>query len=268
MPIVNSGGVDIDYEILNPDSAATPVFFISGLNGARASWPLQAEPFSKDRPVVLHDHRGTGKSAKPPGVYSVENMAGDVAAVMDDAGIDRAHMVGSSTGGAIIQVLAIDHAERVKSAAICSSWPKPDAFFIRQFSMRKKVLLEMGWEDYTKLSALSLHSPKFFTNHFDDIEKKEKINIAGAPPAEIMAERIDAIMAHDQMDRLDRIKAPTLVAVARDDACTPPYYSEQLAAKIPGAELKVFESGGHFVYLACPDEFNAAIKAFIEKNDS
>ena len=92
--------------------------------------------------------------------------------------------------------------------------------------------------------------------------------IRNAPPAEIMAERIDAIIAHDQMDRLERIKTPTLVAVARDDACTPPYYSDQLAGKIPGAELKVFDEGGHFVYMARPDEFNAAIREFIQKHDA
>ncbi len=268
MPIVNSGGVDIDYEILNPGSPATPVFLISGLGGARGSWTLQTGPLAEERPVVLHDHRGTGNSAKPLGVYSVENMAADVVAIMDDAGIEKAHMVGSSTGGAIIQVLAIDHPARVQSAAICSSWPKSDAFFLRQFSMRKKVLLEMGWEDYTKLSALSLNSPEFFTDHFEEIEEKEKLLVQNAPPADVMAELIECIMAHDQMDRLDRIQAPTLIAVARDDACTPVYYSEQIVEKIPGAKLKIFESGGHFVYLAHPGEFNATIREFIEKNDT
>ncbi len=267
MAVVNSGGVDIDYEILNPGAAGISVFFISGLNGARTSWPLQAEFFSKDRTVVLHDHRGTGKSAKPLGVYSVENMAGDVVAIMDDAGIEKAHVVGSSTGGAIIQVLCIDYPERIQSAAICSSWPKSDHFFIRQFTMRKKILLEMGWDDYTRLSALSLNSPKFFTDHYDEIVKKEDLNIQNAPPANVMAERIDCIMAHDQMARLGQIQAPTLVAVAQDDACTPPYYSEQLVDKIPGAELKLFEDGGHFVYMARPDEFNAVIHGFIQKND-
>ena len=268
MAVVNSGGVDIDYEILNPGAPGLPVFFISGLNGARGSWPLQAGPFSKERTVVLHDHRGTGASAKPPGVYSVENMAGDVIAVMDDAGIEKAHVVGSSTGGAIIQVLSIEHPGRIQSAAICSSWPKSDHFFIRQFEMRKKILLEMGWDDYTRISALSLNSPKFFTDNYDEIVKKEDINIQNAPPAGIMAERIDAIIAHDQMDRLSQIKTPTLVTVAQDDACTPPYYSDQLVEKIPGAVLKLFDDGGHFVYLARPDEFNTVIREFIQKHDA
>lgn len=268
MATVNSGGVDIDYEILNPESSATPVFFISGLGGARASWTNQLEAFQKRGPIVLHDHRGTGQSAKPLGVYSVPAMAEDVVAIMNAEGIERAHLVGSSTGGAIIQVIAIEHPSRVASAAICSSWPKSDAFFLRQFEMRKRILLEMGKEAYTLSSSFTLHSPSFFTKNFAAIAENEKVTIENAPPDAVVAERIDAIMAHDQMDRLGRIGAPTLVLVARDDMVTPPYYSEQLAGKIPGAELNVFESGGHFVYIAEKDKFNQTVLDFIQRHDA
>ena len=68
---------------------------------------------------------------------------------------------------------------------------------------------------------------------------QENQSIANAPPAEIMAERIDCIIAHDQLDRLSQITSPVLVAVARDDIVTPPYYSHQLREAIPGAELKI-----------------------------
>ncbi|MBI4252461.1 MAG: alpha/beta fold hydrolase [Candidatus Tectomicrobia bacterium] len=267
MPVVRSGGVDIDYEVVNPGGKGVPVFLISGLNGVRVSWGLQREAFSQGRPLVLHDHRGTGKSAKPRGAYSVRLMAGDVAAVMDALKIPKAHFVGSSTGGAINQVLCIDHPNRVQSASIVSSWPRGDAYFKRQFAMRKRVLLEMGWEAYTRLSAVTLNSPRFFTEHFAEIEKKENENLAGTPPAEIMAERIDCIMAHDEWDRLGEVRAPVLVLVARDDATTPPYYSEQLARLIPGAELRVLGDGGHFVYVARAAEFNAAVLDFMRRHE-
>ena len=78
MGLVISDGVEIAYEILNSGGPGLPVFFIAGLGGARSSCMKQAVPFSNQRPVVLHDHRGTGNSAKPLGVYSVENMAADV----------------------------------------------------------------------------------------------------------------------------------------------------------------------------------------------
>jgi len=157
----------------------------------------------------------------------------------------------------------VDREHLDDGTSIVSSCPRSDAFFIRQFTMRKRVLLEMGTEAYTRLSSFTLHSPRYFAENFEAIEKREEEQIRSAPPPEVMAERIDCIMAHDQMGRLGRIRAPVLVAVARDDAVTPLYYSQQLAQAIPGAELKVFEEGGHFVYLARAEEFNTAILGFI-----
>ena len=99
MPTVNSEGVAIDYEIINPQHTNTPVFLITGLGGIRGIWAKQFDAFSATRPLILHDHRGTGKSDKPSGVYSVPNMAKDIIAIMNDLEIEQAHLVGSSTGG-------------------------------------------------------------------------------------------------------------------------------------------------------------------------
>ncbi|MDA1000843.1 MAG: alpha/beta fold hydrolase [bacterium] len=267
MAVVNSGGVDIFYEIMNAEGPGLPIFFIAGLNGMRSACMKQAVPFSKERPVVLHDHRGTGKSAQPLGVYSVENMAADVVAIMDDAGIKEAHLVGTSTGGATIQVLCIDHPERVRSAAICCSWPKSDHFFIRQFEMRKLFLLSLGTEALTRLTSTTLNDPKYFTDHYDEILEKEKQLIADASSPEVAAERIDSIIAHDQLDRLGQIRVPVIVIGAKNDAVCPPYYSEQLAEAIPGAELKLYEDGGHFFYMVYADKFNSDIREFIAKHE-
>ena len=113
MARVSSSGVEIAYDIMNANGAGVPVFFLAGLNGMRQACMKQAIPFSRERPVIVQDQRGTGESDKPRGVYSVGNFAKDVIAIMDAACIERAHMVGTSTGGAIAQVLCIDYAERV-----------------------------------------------------------------------------------------------------------------------------------------------------------
>jgi aminoacrylate hydrolase len=267
MATVNSGGVDIVYDVLNPKGKGVPVFFIAGLNGMRAACMKQAEPFSRERPVVIHDQRGTGKSGKPRGVYTVESMARDVVAIMDDAGIKKAHMVGTSTGGAICQVLCIDYAERVQSAGIICSWPKADHYFKRQFGMRKRILLAMGSEALMLQTSTTLNDPKWFTEHYDELLAKEKGLLANAAPPEIDAERIDAIVAFDQTQRLGQIKVPVTVIGSKNDAVCPPYYSEQLAAAIPGAELKLYEDGGHFFYQVYADRFNDDIRAFISRHE-
>lgn len=267
MAVVNSGGVDIVYDILNPDGPGVPIFFIAGLGGLRAHVASQSQPFAKQRPVVVHDHRGTGDSAKPEGVYSVAAMASDIVAIMDDAGIAKAHMCGFSTGGAIVQVLCIDHGARVQSGAICCSWPKSDHYFLRSFEMRKRVLLELGTEASIRNASPALYDPRFFTEHYDLVLEREALGIAKAGPPRIDAERIDAIMAHDQLGRLGRIDVPVIVMGARNDAVTPPYFSEQLAQAIPGARLEMFDDGGHFFFQMHADRFNRLLADFIAANE-
>lgn len=265
--MVTSDGVEISYEILNAESRNTPIFFIAGLAGVRIGCLAQAVPFSAERPVVLHDHRGTGKSSKPSGLYSVENMARDVIDIMNDAGIVKAHFVGTSTGGAIIQHLCVDHRSRVQSASICCSWPKSDAFFRRQFEMRKLVLLKLGTEAATRLSSTVLYDPRIFTEKFVEIIEKENNHVSHAASPEIDAERIDAILAHDQLDRLPEIDVPVLVICSKNDAVCPPYYSQQIADAIPDAKLLIYNDGGHFFYQAYPEEFNKDIRKFILQHE-
>lgn len=267
MATVNSGGVDIAYEVLNPDAAGLPIVFISGLGGLRAHVATQSGPFSRERTVVVLDHRGTGESAKPLGVYTLENMASDVIAVLDDAGIAKAHVCGFSTGGAIVQLLCIDHGDRIQSGAICCSWPKSDHFFKRSFEMRKQILLELGTEAAVRSASVVLNDPRYFTLNYDQILAREEMGIANAGPKEVDAERMDAIMAHDQWDRLGSIGVPTLVVCARNDAVTPPYYSEQLAELIPNTRLELFEDGGHFFFQVHADRFNALIRDFIAAHE-
>jgi aminoacrylate hydrolase len=77
-----------------------------------------------------------------------------------------------------------------------------------------------------------------------------------------MAKRIDMILASDQRPKLHAIDRPTLVLAGTKDACTPPYYSENLAQLIPNAEL-AFVEGGHLVYYEKPEEFYARVREFI-----
>ncbi len=267
MAVVVSDGVEISYELMNAGNQNIPIFFIAGLSGTRQGCLAQAIPFSKERPVVLHDHRGTGESAKPSGVYTVENMAKDVIRIMDDAGIEKAHVVGTSTGGAIAQHLCLDYRSRVQTAAICCSWPKTDAFFRRQFEMRKLVLLKLGTEAATQLASTVLYDPRIFTDQFEEITEREKIHISRAAAPEIDAERIDAILAHDQLSRLPEIDVPVLVVCAKNDAVCPPYFSQQIADAIPDAKLRLYEDGGHFFFLTYPEQFNDDIRTFIGQHE-
>src|SRR5437867_923242 len=110
---------------------------VPGLNGVGAFWARQIPDFARDFRVVVHDHRGTGQSTHSRIRYSVEQMAADVLRLMDRLGIASAHLVGHSTGGAIGQVIAQDHPDRLQSLVLSATWPGPDPYFRPLFYSRE-----------------------------------------------------------------------------------------------------------------------------------
>jgi aminoacrylate hydrolase len=243
-----------------------PLLFISGLGGLSAYWQEQVPHFSKDFRVVLHDHRGVGQSDKPLIAYTVDQMATDVVALMDRLEIERAHLVGHSTGGAIAQTVAILHPKRVAALVISASWPKPDAYFRREFTLRRDILTGLGPTVYAQSGTLGNFPPHWIAANNEALRLQEAQTVANFPPIEIMTSRIDALLAFDRSAELERIRAPTLVMGAADDIITPAYLSEALARAIPGAELKMFPGGGHCFSKIVPRDFNNAVHPFLKAN--
>jgi aminoacrylate hydrolase len=243
-----------------------PVILVSGLGGLASYWQEQVRVFARDFSVVLHDHRGVGQSDQVRMKYTVEKMADDVIAVMDTLGIEKAHIVGHSTGGAIAQVLAIDHPKRVAAIVAAASWPKPDAYFRRHFMMRREILQGLGPTAYVQNASLMLFPHAWIAANNEKLRGQEAQLVANFPPTEIMVSRIEALMAFDRASELGRIKAPTLVIGAADDNVTPAYYSEALARAIPHAELKLFATGGHCFTQVMARDFNQAVLPFLQAN--
>src|ERR1700760_3908863 len=106
MPRIVIGDGALYYE---RQGVGFPVMFVTGLGGFASFWQDQVAAFAKQFDVVTHDHRGIGQSDKSPISYTVDRMAEDVIGLMNALGIDRAHVVGHSTGGAIAQTLAVAH---------------------------------------------------------------------------------------------------------------------------------------------------------------
>lgn len=263
MPTVSIGDAELYYE---EAGVGPPLLLVPGLSGLGSFWAAQVAHFAMDYRVVTHDHRGAGHSTHSRIRYSVEQMAEDVLRLMDKLGIDRAHVVGHSTGGAIGQVIAQDHPQRLRTLVLSATWSGPDPWFRRLFESRKEVLLGCGVEAYLRASALFLYPPWWISANDAALAESHRRALASAPPAEVIASRIDAILRFDRRARLGEITVPTLVIVAADDLVTPRHYSIDLAERIPRARLVVLEAGGHFAPQIAAPAFNAAVAAFLREH--
>ena len=263
MPKANIGDAEIYYE---ETGSGEPVMLVPGLGGGAGLWQRQIGPLSKNFRVIAHDHRGCGRSTYSKIKYSVEQMADDAVRLMDALGIERAHWIGHSTGGAMGQIVAEDRPDRIASLVLSATWPGKDVYFKRAFDARKAVLTNLGPREYARQSLLTLLPPWWITENDEAMAQQENYLAGSEQPVEIMESRIDAICAYDRRDRMKDVKAPTLVIVAEDDTVTPRYLSDQLAAGISGAEKIVLKTGGHFLMQILTDEYNAAVGSFLKRH--
>jgi len=260
MPKISIG----DAELYHEDTGkGDPLLLVPGLGGVGAFWAPQVADFARDFRVVTHDHRGCGQSTHSKIRYSVEQMAEDVVRLMDRLGIESAHYVGHSTGGAIGQILAIEHPTRLRTLVLSATWAGPDPFFRRLFEARRETLMTAGVEAYLRSSILMLAPPAWVSANDALLAQQHKAAAAASAPVEVVASRIDAIVRHDRRAQLGQIRVPALVIVAADDMVTPKFYSDELAGKIPGAKYVVLEGGGHFVPTVTPAPYNSAVGGFL-----
>ena len=261
MPKANLGDAEIYYEVHGNGEA---VLLVPGLGGVGAYWKPNLPAFSAKYRTVIHDHRGTGQSSASKIQYSVDQMSDDLLRLMDHLKIDRAHLVGHSTGGAMGQTIAAKHPERLASLVLYATWTKADPFFRRVFEARRTLLTAAGAAAYVRSTPVFLYPDWWINRNLALLEEREKVTIPSFPAPEIVASRIDAIVAFDRTADLPRIKTRTLVLCARDDIVTPFYFSEELARAIPGAQLKAFEKGGHCASETMLEDFNRVVLDFLK----
>ena len=240
-----------------------PLIFVSGLGGVGRYWEPQLPAFGARYRVITYDQRGTGGSDRKQRRFSVDGMTADLVGLMDALEIEKAHIVGLSTGGAIGQTLAIEYPQRVAHLVVVSAWTHCDPWFRRLFEARRTMYRETGSELHAQFHPLWLYPPDYVNAHDAEIDEERRKAVAGAPPVEVSIGRIDAIMAFDRRKDLHRIKAPMLIVAADNDYITPSYHAEAIARAVRGSKLVIMKGGGHAVSKTRPEEFDRIVLEFL-----
>jgi aminoacrylate hydrolase len=264
LPRIDVGALTLNVE---EHGSGPALIFIPGLQGLLNAWAYQLAEFSQRYRCISFDHRGSGDSDKPAYGYSTEAIARDVIALMDTLGIDRAHVAGTSTGGCVLQHLAIDHPGRLRCCIFSNTWVKADEYITRVQTTRKRIALSYGPEEYVKVSSLFTNGAMQFRYDLDKVMDLERRALATAAPAAVLAQRLDMTLTHDRSSELSRIARPTLIIGTRDDATVPYYQSEDLHAAIAGSRLVLLEEGGHYSYRRHWREWNRIVDAFLRETE-
>ena len=243
-----------------------PLLLIHGLGYARWGWepvlPGLAERFT----VLSFDNRGIGDSDAPPGPYTVAEMAADTLQVLDEAGVERAHVVGTSLGGMIAQELALSYPERVDRLVLACTTPggpnahpmpkKTAALVALAATLEPPVALRRFVENALAPATAEAH-PKLV----DEIVAR-RLETPQDPVAWVA--QASAGAAFDRLADLEQISMPTLVQTGDEDVVVDPRNSELLAERLPHARLERFDGGGHLFFWEQPDAFVSSVTRFLE----
>jgi aminoacrylate hydrolase len=240
-----------------------PLILSAGLGGSAAYWAPNLEALAADHRVILYDHRGTARSSRDLAFnVSVEDMAGDVLALMDGIGLPSATLVGHAAGGVIGLALALAAPERLDGLVVVNGWSRPDPHFARCFETRLALLRGSGVRAYIRAQPLFLYPARWISANdaqLADEEARQLQHFQGAPNIEA---RIAALTAFDIDARLAEIHVPTLLIAAEDDMLVPASCSERLAAGLPDAVLEPM-TGGHGCNVTEAERFNSIVRGWL-----
>ena len=269
MPTTDARGFSLYYEV-HGEGESRPLVLIMGMGGTCRGWTVVTTPYlARDRACVIFDNRGAGKSADPGEPFTTHDLAIDTLAVMDDAGIERAHVLGGFLGGLVAQELALESPERVASLILVGTFAYADA------KLRAVIDLWRSMSDAGMSEELAVKNRLAWTlgdvtmEQEDIVDAMWRFYLEDDAPMEskVFARQAEACLLHDTRERLGRIDAPTLVVCGEQDILTPPKVNRTLSRGIKGARLVTISGAGHLVAAELAPRFNRLVARFVAEHE-
>ena len=276
--LVATNGTEVWVE-LDGDASGAAIVLLGGADASVLRWPpaLVSALVDAGRYVVRVEHRDSGLSAKidPDAPYRLEDMALDVVGALTALGVDAADVLGYSMGGAVAQVLALEHPQTVRSVVLVATTPgagderlpPPEDWFVERMADRifappprtTEARIEWTVELYRLLAG--------------DRYPFDEATQAALAAAEIercwypeSGHGVAVNASPSRYDRLGEISVPTLVVHGSRDPVYPLDHAFTLGAKIPGAETIVWHGLGHEIPPAFADQLATLVLGFVDRS--
>lgn len=270
MPSFSARGFSIHYE-LHGDGPRTPLLLVMGMGGTCQGWLTVTVPdlIRAGHPCIVFDNRGAGQSEDPGGPFTTAEMAEDARALLDHLGLPRAHVLGGFLGGMIAQELALEHPQRLASLILVGTYARADA--------KRRAVLDL-WKRMVELKVpaeIRIKNRLAWTvgdatmEQEDLIEAMWRFYLRDDAPMDdrVFARQAEACIAHDALERLDRVRVPTLVVCGEGDILTPPVLSRQLASRIKNSRLVLLPNAGHLIAAELAPRFNRLVIRFLAEQE-
>ena len=240
--------------------SGVPLLLIHGLMVSGAMYQPILSILNGHHRLIVPDLRGHGHSSALPGPSSVEQLASDLAHLLDELQVDAVHVLGYSQGGAVAQQFAHTHPRRVKSLILACTFScnvlsrreqieaRLSPWLVRLLGVRRMGRLAINHSGGQPVSPETAH-------WLEEI-------IATQTTANMVA-AIESMNTFDSRQWLHQIVCPTLVIAGAEDEAVPLTHSQRLAEGIPNTHLQVIEGAGHFLIFTHTDSFVQAMEAFL-----
>jgi 3-oxoadipate enol-lactonase len=258
-------GIELEFFLDGPATAPV-VTFNHSLASDHSIWRRQVEALTDRYRVLTYDLRGHGRSSAPPGPYTIDQLGGDVVALLDHLGIRRTHLVGLSLGGMVAQWVGIYHSELLHSLVLTSTTSHTSEEGRLMWQERARAVLRDGTAPQIEPTLARWFTPPFRESHPDVVA--EIAQLIRTTPPQGYAGCCNVVGELNLAPKLPHIQAPALVVAGSNDPGVPLVAAQLTAGSIPGARLEVIPNAAHLLTIEQADAYNALLRQFLDSQDT
>ncbi len=259
--------VRLYYEIIGEGE---PLLLIPGLGATCRLWDPVIPDLARHFTLILLDNRDVGRSvrkARKP-APTLSYLASDVAELMDELQLDRAHVMGVALGGAIAQRFAQEHSNRLDKLVLVSCTDKFSPYLWQIAGLLGQTLRRLPKEAFVRMMEVLGTAPEYLDENAELCEQRAVAKARLKIPARAIGNQLKALARSELGENNEIITAPTLVIAGEFDAIIPSCYAKQMADKIPGSRYVLIRGAGHNPLADFPERAAPRVVQFLKSRST